>query len=150
MLKLYPFPAPHYTLLVLEQRDFKAADLKQPLKADVDTSKGVILAAAPEVSKAAIANTLNYYRFIVPWVAVHEPGGKAIVWKAQESSGIPEGSTVKVQLPCLECYRNGETTSLGLQARHPYCTNHTHKSPHRCGSRRRHKKKKLELLASVS
>lgn len=148
MLKLYSFPAPHYTLLVLEQRDFKAADLKQSLKVEVDTSKGVILAAAPEVSKAAIANTLNYYRFIVPWVAVHEPGGTAIVWKAQESSGIPEGSTVKVQLPCLECYRNGETTLLGLQARHPYCTNHTHKSPHRCGSRRKKTPKVNMAIAS--
>lgn len=148
MLKLYSFPAPHYTLLVLEQRDFKAADLKQSLKVEVDTSKGVILAAAPEVSKAAIANTLNYYRFIVPWVAVHEPGGTAIVWKAQESSGIPEGSTVKVPLPCLECYRNGETTLLGLQARHPYCVKHTHKSPHRCGSRRKKNPKENMAIAS--
>lgn len=145
MLKLYTFPRNTYTLLVLEEKEFEESDLislEQQYRAiQVDGSKGVAIACAPETNLVAVGDLFSYFRNRSVWQGAYVPklrSGSILVGNAFAGTDMVRGKSFKVQIPCLECYREiGEELLLKQGAHYPYCTQHYARSPHRSGSRRK-------------
>lgn len=138
MIKIYKFDRPTYALLVIESRNFTALDIERlktayPL---VDATKGVAIAGTPETDWTLIGDLLSYYRTRSLWQGAYNPSLHGIL-VGNGFGDIVRGEVIKTRLPCLECFRLGVETEVKVGARHPYCTGHLARSPHRAGSRSR-------------
>jgi hypothetical protein len=138
MIEFYRFEREAYTLVVIESRGFTALDVERWKNAypSVDETKGVAIAGAPETDWTLISDLLSYYRTRSLWQGAYNPNLHGIL-VGNSFSNIVRGEVIKTRLPCLECFRLGVETEVKVGSRHPYCTGHLARSPHRAGSRSR-------------
>lgn len=136
MIKIYKFDRPTYTLLVIESRNFTALDIERLKTAypSVDATKGVAIAGAPETDWTVIGDLFSYYKERSLWQGAYNSSLHGIL-VGNGFGDIVRGEVIKMRLLCLECFRLGVDTDVKVGARHPYCTGHLARSPHRAGSR---------------
>lgn len=144
MLDFYIFKREDYTLLIVEENKFEISDLVGVIKkvrAIESTKRGIAIAAAPETNLVVISDLFTYFANPTRclWLGAYIPqlnkGGILI----SNSFGNPDyvrSKFIDAQLPCLECYRQGQEVLLVKpKSKHPYCRIHFDLSPHRKISR---------------
>jgi len=140
MIEIYSFNRDEYTLLVVEARGFQPLDIEKikSIYPEVDGTKGVAIAHAPEVNSVVTLKLGSWYRNRSQWQGVYESTFAGILITDSFVNARISGEVIKIHLPCLECWRElQQEVLIKPGAKHPYCEKHYARSPHRSGSRRK-------------
>lgn len=146
MIEFFDFQRDGYKLVIVEVSGFQPINLNSMLYPDPQYPKirtqGVAISVLTDRKKAidseAVLSTLTaQYKNVCKWLGVVDWTSHTIVVTVSFDRSRAVGQILEVNLPCLQCHREGVVTILDRKARSPYCSKHTDDNPARKKSRHR-------------
>lgn len=120
-----------YTLMFVDAtKKAKPIELQKIQYPQLDGTKGLVIVGYHTWIMGAV---FYNYRNRTPWVAGYDPTLKGAVVIVSLSPDRVVGELIEMQLPCLQCAKEGVETWVKPGAKYPYCTKHQGYAAHRGG-----------------